>query len=78
MTISNYLVSLVRTTVPAVVGYLLSVLAGVGIELDSGALTAVMSGLFIGGYYAITRALEGLHPWFGILLGWVAQPKYQE
>lgn len=76
MTISDYLVSLVRTTVPAVVGYLLSVLAGVGVELDSGALTAVVSGLCMGGYYAVARALEALHPSFGVLLGWTASPTY--
>lgn len=78
MTVSDYIVSVIRTTVPAVAGYLLSVLAGVGIELDSGALTTVLSGLFIGGYYAIARALESLHPWFGVLLGWVAQPNYSK
>ncbi len=76
MTVSDYLVSLVRTTVPAVVGYLISVLAGFGVAVDSAALEVVVSGLFIGGYYAVARALEAAHPWFGVLLGWVAKPTY--
>lgn len=77
MTISDYLVSLIRTFVPAVVGYLLSVLAGFGVDVDNAALEVVISGLFIGGYYALVRVLENLHPWFGVLLGWVATPTYK-
>lgn len=78
MTVSDYLVSLVRTFVPAVVGYLISVLAGFGVDLDSAALEVIVSGLFIGGYYAVARLLEAAHPWFGVLLGWVATPKYSK
>jgi hypothetical protein len=76
MTVSDYLVSLVRTFVPVVVGYLLSVLTGLGIDVDPTAAETIISGLFIGGYYALARALEKAQPWFGVLLGWKATPTY--
>lgn len=78
MTMSDYLVSLVRTFVPVIVGYLISVLAGVGVDVDPTALEVVVTGLVVGGYYAIARALEATHPWFGVLLGWKATPTYSK
>lgn len=76
MTVSDYLVSIVRTFVPAVVGYVIAVLTGLGIDVDPTALEVVVTGLVVGGYYALVRALEKVNPWFGVLLGWVATPTY--
>jgi len=78
MRLTDYLVSLVRTAVPAVVGYLLSLLSGVGIDLDPGALSTVVTGLFVGGYYAVARFLESKVPALGWLLGYPAAPKYED
>jgi hypothetical protein len=78
---SDKLVSLIRTFVPVGVGALLAFLASkAGLVLDensSAALTAGVTGLCVAGYYVVARVLEGLHPWFGVLLGSTRQPTYQ-
>lgn len=76
MTVSDYLVSLVRTVVPTVIGYVIAVLAGWGIDVDPTTLEVTLTSLLVGGYYAIARGLEAVHPWFGVLLGWKATPTY--
>lgn len=78
MSLSDYLVSLIRTLVPMVVGYVIRLTAGADIEVDPGALEVVVSGLFVGGYYALVRALEARFPVVGVLLGWMAKPKYDK
>lgn len=78
MSFSDYIVSVIRTVTPTVVGYVIAVLAGWGVDVDPTALEVTVISLLVGGYYAIARALEAAHPWFGVLLGWVAQPKYKD
>ncbi|NIL44019.1 hypothetical protein HCB17_25055 [Salinispora arenicola] len=77
----DYLISLIRTAVPAAVGALLAWLASqAGIVLDgdsSTALTAGVVALTMAGYYALVRVAEARWPWLGVLLGTPAAPKYE-
>lgn len=76
----DYLVSLIRTMVPAGVGAVLALLASRwGIVLDeqsSAQAIAAATALALVAYYAIVRALESRWPWFGKLLGHAEQPAY--
>lgn len=69
---SDYLLSLIRTAVPAGVGALLAWLGSRwGIVLDdqaSVALTAAVVALAVAGYYAIARVIEHRFPRLGRLL----------
>lgn len=76
---SNYLVSLIRTTAPAVVGAVLSWLALHGLDLpsrDREAVTAAVTGILVVAYYAVVRALESKWPKLGVLLGVPSAPEY--
>ena len=73
---NDYVTSVIRTVVPSVVALLIAALAGAGIDLDSSALEAVISGLLIGVYYAAARWLEGRWPQAGWLLGSPKAPTY--
>lgn len=76
----DYLLSLVRTAVPAAVGGLLTWLAARwGIVLDeksSAEAMALATALAVAAYYALVRALETRWPWFGKLLGTAQRPAY--
>ncbi|MCN0155240.1 hypothetical protein [Salinispora arenicola] len=76
----DYLISRIRTTVPAAVGALLAWLASTaGIVLDgdsSTALTAGVVALAMAGYYALIRVAEARWPWLGVLLGTPTVPKH--
>ena len=76
----DYLVSLIRTAVPAGVGLALAWLAretGIVLPEDlSAELTLAAAGAAIGAYYAAVRALEVRWPWVGRLLGSRRQPVY--
>lgn len=74
----DLLKSVVRTFVPVVVGLILSALATAGIEVDEAALAQVIDAVFVGGYYAIVRALETKYEAFGWLLGLPSQPHYEK
>ena len=73
---SDQIVSIIRTVVPAVVGLLIVQLARIGVDIDSGALSAVISALLIGAYYFLARQLERRWPKAGWLLGLPRAPTY--
>ena len=77
----DYLISLIRTAVPAAVGALLAWLAstaGIVIDADSStALTVGVMALAMAGYYALVRVAEARWPRLGVLLGTPAAPKYE-
>lgn len=86
MKLSDYLISLIRTGVPVLVGSVLGWLSGVtwlhdliqnlGLDQRVGITTAVTAGL-IWVYYAALRKLEPRFPWLGKLLGYsVASLQY--
>ncbi|MDM4721439.1 hypothetical protein QTQ03_18205 [Micromonospora sp. WMMA1363] len=76
----DYLISLIRTAVPAAVGAALARLASeAGIILDGDSSTALTTGvvaLTIAGYYAAVRVLEVRWPRLGVLLGKPSAPTY--
>ncbi|WP_027646559.1 hypothetical protein [Salinispora pacifica] len=77
----DYLISLIRTAVPAAVGALLAWLASTaGIVLDADSSTALTAGvvaLAMAGYYALVRVAEARWPRLGLLLGTPAAPTYE-
>ncbi|WP_018252531.1 hypothetical protein [Salinispora mooreana] len=77
----DYLISLIRTAVPAAVGALLAWLASqAGIVLDADSSTALTAGvvaLAVTGYYALVRVAEARGPWLGVLLGTPAAPRHE-
>lgn len=79
---SDYLISVIRTVVPAAVAAALSWLAiRYGIVLDeqsSASLAVGLTAATLSAYYAAARALERRYPWVGVLLGHRRQPSYQE
>lgn len=79
--IHDYLISLIRTGVPAGIGALLAWLASqAGIVLDADSSTALTAGVVAltgAGYYALVRALESRWPRLGVLLGTPAAPTYK-
>lgn len=72
----NLLVSLRRTLVPVLVGFLLSQAARVGFDIPAEQLTGVLEALVTGSYYAVVRIAEQYAPALGILLGASKQPRY--
>ncbi|MFJ4480492.1 hypothetical protein [Streptomyces xanthochromogenes] len=74
----NVYASLLRTGVPAAVGWLIAVALRHGIDLDETAVTGVLTPVATVAYYAVFRfAEEHLSPHFGWLLGYARPPKYE-
>lgn len=77
---SDYLLSLIRTAVPAGVGAVLTYLAtrwGIGLdEQTSAQVAAAATAVVTAVYYGLVRALEQRWPWFGKLLGSAKKPLY--
>ena len=73
---SDQIVSIIRTVVPALVGLLITAAGQIGVDLDNAALTAVVSSIVIGAYYAAARQLERRWPKAGWLLGLPRAPTY--
>lgn len=77
----DYITSVIRTIVPIIIGSIVGWLAAKGINIkpeDIAAVTALLTALFSGLYYVISRALEQRFPQAGILLGSTKQPEYTE
>ena len=72
----NLLVSLRRTLVPVLVGFLLSQAARAGFDIPAEQLTGVLEALVTGSYYAVVRIAEQYAPALGVLLGASKQPRY--
>lgn len=70
-------ISLRRTLVPIVVGFLLSQAARAGLNLPADQLTGVVEALITGVYYSALRIVEMRWPQVGILLGALRQPRYE-
>lgn len=79
---TNFLISLIRTYVPILVGSLISFLVvNYGFVVDesiTAQLVAGLTGVIIAGYYLLARVLERKFPHFGFLLGTGAVPVYVE
>lgn len=70
----------VRTFVPAIAGYILTILAGVDIELDSAALETVVDGLVVGVatliWYGAVNLVSRYKPKLQVLNGAAVTPSY--
>lgn len=76
---SQYLISVIRTWVPVLVGSLLAKLVVIGVVIDDDSSTGLKNAitlLVIGLYYAAIRWLEQKFPRVGIMLGYIRQPVY--
>ncbi|MFF5285175.1 hypothetical protein [Streptomyces sp. NPDC013171] len=78
-------VSLMRTAVPAVAGWLLGLAAWAGLDLDTNTVAGAVTVLCTVAYYVLFRLLEiaGQHArgttlqrLAGIMLGWARPPQY--
>ncbi|MEU2592369.1 hypothetical protein ABZ649_04710 [Streptomyces albidoflavus] len=75
----NLFVSLLRTGVPVVVGWLVAAAARYGLDLEAGAVAGVLTPIVIFVYYGVFRLAEDrLSPRFGWLLGYAKPPRYPE
>lgn len=73
---ADLLLSLRRTLVPVVVGYLLAQATRAGFDIPADQLTGVVEALVTGAYYAAVRIAEQYVPALGVLLGASRQPRY--
>ena len=78
---NDYMISLIRTVVPVGIGAALAWLASLGVDAGATANTGLVvgvTGLVIGGYYALVRAIERKLPaWLRVLLiGAPRAPEY--
>lgn len=70
-------VSLRRTLVPIVAGYLLAQAARVGLSIPEADLVGVLEAIVTGVYYSAVRLVELRWPQAGILLGALSKPRYE-
>ncbi|MFE7947423.1 hypothetical protein [Streptomyces sp. NPDC057426] len=82
----NLLASLLRTVVPLLAGWFLTVTGALGIDVDSTAVAGGITVAVTAAYYALLRLAEeaaariGWEPLrlvAGLLLGWARPPEYQ-
>ncbi|MFC9505353.1 hypothetical protein [Streptomyces sp. NPDC057002] len=77
MTVYDVLVSLWRTAVPVIVGWVAALLARIYIDVDEQALAQALVGAFALVYYGLFRVLEAkVSPAFGWFLGLARPPAY--
>ncbi|MFI6813787.1 hypothetical protein ACIBG7_15305 [Nonomuraea sp. NPDC050328] len=76
MSLSDWLVSWLRTNVAAWIPSLAAWLASYGVDLPVAPASVVLVSLAISGYYTVVRLLEAVWPGAGVLLGWKAAPTY--
>ena len=77
---NQFIIALIRTVVPALVGSLFGWLASVGLELDAetqGGLIVGLVAFFTGLYYAGVTWAASKWPAFGWLLGVARTPSYE-
>ncbi|MGM9465368.1 hypothetical protein [Streptomyces murinus] len=75
----NLYASLLRTGVPAAVGWLVALGLRHGLSLDPSAVAGVLTPIAIFVYYGVSRfAEEHVSPRFGWLLGYARPPKYED
>jgi hypothetical protein len=80
MTVRDAMAAFIRTYVPVLVGFVLTLLARkLGVILDettSASLATGFAALVAGIYYGLVRLLEARFPKLGWLLGFAVQPSY--
>ena len=77
MTVYDVLVSLWRTAVPVIVGWVGALLARIYVDVDEQALAQALVAIFTVVYYGLFRVLEAkVSPAFGWFLGLARPPAY--
>jgi hypothetical protein len=78
--LSDIVIAAIRTGVAAAVGFGITYVIGLGVEVPedfTSTLTVVLFGLVVAGYNAAVGLLErNVHPLFGVLLGVPKAPRY--
>lgn len=74
----NFRTSLIRTVVPVIVGIIITTVAKLNVEIDSGAVTDLVTAVVTGAYYAAVRWAESRWPQAGWLLGSPHAPEYDK
>ncbi|MFF2774868.1 hypothetical protein ACFVU3_08155 [Streptomyces sp. NPDC058052] len=83
----NVLASILRTVVPLLAGWILTVTGAVGVEVDSAAVAGGVTAALTLAYYIVFRVLEvlaghiGWEPLrlvAGLVLGWARPPAYEK
>ncbi|MFE2578851.1 hypothetical protein [Streptomyces sp. NPDC059378] len=73
----NLYVSMIRTGIPALAGWLVTLAASHGLGLDAQALAGVLTPVAAFCYYAVFRLAEQyVSPKWGWLLGYARPPQY--
>lgn len=78
MSLSDWIAAWIRTQVAVWVPVLAAWLMGLGVELPVEPATMAIGSAAITGYYTLVRLLEAKWPAAGALLGWRAQPHYDQ
>jgi len=76
---SNFIIAIVRTVIPILIGWLVGLLAAINIPVDAevqAGLIVSLSTLTASLYYVTVAWLERRWPWFGWLLGVARNPVY--
>lgn len=73
----DFLTSILRTVVPLVVGFVVTQLARLGIEMDTALVASFVTAVISGVYYAVARWLEQKASKWGWLLGKAKAPTYK-
>lgn len=79
--VNDFVISIIRSTVPTLVTTFVVILANFGIELDNVAvagLTSFLLSLCVGAYYTGVRLLAKRWPMLEWLIGWNKKPEYVE
>lgn len=72
----DLVLSLRRTLVPIIVGFLLAQAMRAGFDIPADQLTGVVEALVTGAYYSIVRFVEMKYPGAGVMLGAMKAPTY--
>lgn len=70
--------SFVRTLVPIIVGVIVGQAARIGLDLDEGLVTAIVTATAGAAYHAAVRWIETRWPKAGVLLGYARAPQYKK
>ena len=82
----NLFTSIVRTLVPLLAGWVITLLTGLGLTVDSATVAGGITVAVAGAYYVAFRVVERLAarrsmPWLrtaaGLLLGYAKPPRYE-
>lgn len=75
---NDLVLSLRRTLVPVIVGFLLAQATRAGFDIPAEQLTGVIEALMTGLYYTVVRFIELKYPAAGIMLGAMKSPTYKD